>query len=220
MKLRNWLLAGLALCMLTIAFSLFMYPGVLSGWEPTVAVCFLFCGYVAAFHTRPVTPEDAVVLRLATRYGLAGGVPLIFGTIDAIFGTEMGGVLAMVAYLHVLQFVAGAHGGIKLWRVRAGMLVGFWSALISGLILFLGIMAMGYLHAFVPGLPGAEIPKNHPYTVVEYQQRNVGDNLGGGLVQLFYIGAFSVIGATLSGLTGMLLVRTGRTPEEPHRIRW
>ena len=207
MKLRNWLLMGILLSVLSIGFSLFMYPGVLSGWELFVAVCFLFCGYVAAFHTRPVTSEDAVVLRLGTRYGIAGGLLFIVG-------------LGMLSYLHVLQLVAGAHAGIKLWRVRAGMLVGFWSALISGLILFLGFMAMGYVHAFVPGLPGAEIPKNHPYTAVEYQQANVSDNLGGGLGQLFFIGAFSVIGATLSGLTGMLLVRTGYPPEESRKIHW
>jgi hypothetical protein len=68
MGLRNWLVLGLALCVLTIAFSLFMYPALSSRWVWEVAVGFLFCGYAAVFHTRPVTPEDAVVLGLGTRY--------------------------------------------------------------------------------------------------------------------------------------------------------
>src|SRR5436190_8117659 len=51
-KLRNWLLVGLALCVLTIAFSLFMYPALSSGWVWKVALGFLFCAYAAAFHTR------------------------------------------------------------------------------------------------------------------------------------------------------------------------
>src|SRR5262245_32322579 len=60
MGLRNWLLAGLALCVFTIALTLFMYPAlfVLDGspasrWVPVVAVGFLFYGYAAACHTLP-----------------------------------------------------------------------------------------------------------------------------------------------------------------------
>jgi len=219
MGLRNWLLAGLALCVLTIAFSLFLYPALFDSWVAFVAVGFLFYGYAAACHTFPATPEDAVILRLGARYGIASGTLWIVGVLGLNLRLGVWGVF-LVLLSYVLPLMAGAHGGVRLWRLRAGMLVGFWSGIISGLIVFLGFMAFGYLLAFIPGLPGAEIPQNHPYTAVEYQQLNVGDTLGGGLVQLFYGGAFSVIGATLGGLMGILLVRSGRSPEEPRRLVW
>ena len=70
--MRNWLLVGLGLCVLTIAFTLLMYPGLLDGsWALRVAALLLFYGYVAVCHTRPVTPEGVIVLRLGTRYGIA-----------------------------------------------------------------------------------------------------------------------------------------------------
>lgn len=215
-KVRNWLLVGLALCVLTVALSLFMYPALFAGWVPKVAVGFLFYGYVAAFHSRPVTPEDAVVLRLGAGYGIACGVLWTVGVIGASFGA---GLTLVLAYLSVvLPLVAGAHCGIKLWRVRAGMLVGFWSGLISGLIAFLVVVAFGYLLAFAPGLPGGYIPsQNHTYV---YRRLSVGDSLNGGVAHLFGDAAISVIGATLGGLVGILFVRTGRGPEEPRRVVW
>lgn len=218
MGLRNWLLAGLALCVLTIAFSLFMYPAlfVLAGataltW-PVVAVGLLLYGYAAACHTLPATPEDATVLRLGVRYGIAVAVLPFIGRMSI----SVVGWFAVPAIFSIffIPFVAGAHAGIKLWRVRAAMLVGFWSGLISGLILFLVLMAFGYLPA------GAEVSQSHRYAAVEYQQIKVGDNLAVGLWVLIYGGAFSVVGATLAGLAGIALARTGRSPEEPRRISW
>ena len=215
-KLRNWLLAGLALSVLTVAFSLFMYPTLFAGSVPKIAIGFLFYGYAAAFHSRPATEKDAVVLRLGVRYGIASGVVWTVGVIGAHFGDGLTIVLAYVSV--VVPLVAGAHCGVKLWKVRAGMLVGFWSGLISGLIGFLVFVAFGYLFAFVPGLPGVYIPQpNHTYV---YRRLNVGVPLTYGVGHLFDGAAFSVIGATLGGLGGILFVRTGRGPEEPRRVVW
>jgi hypothetical protein len=220
MELRNWILAGLALCVLTIVTTVLMYPGLLAGSNAAiVAVGLLFYGYAAACRTRALTPEDAVVLRLGTRYGIASGTLWMVGIIGANLGVPISLFLAFFSY--VLPLVAGAHGGIKLWRVRAGMRVGFWSGLISGLIVFLGFMAFGYLLAFVPGLPGAEIPKDPGYTALEYQRLNVSDTLGYGLGHLFLFGGIlSMIGGAVGGLAGILLARTGRGPAEPRRIFW
>src|SRR6185295_19604793 len=103
----------------------------------------VFYVYVAACHTFPATPEDAVVLQLGARYGIASSVLLIVWVIGAALGVDMGVPLLLLSY--ALPLVGGAHGGIKLWRVGAGMLVGFWSSFINGLIVFLVFMAFGYV---------------------------------------------------------------------------
>jgi uncharacterized protein (TIGR03435 family) len=218
MKLRNWLLAGLALCVVTTAVSMILYPELLSAWV-IEAGGFLFYGYVVLWRTRPVTPEDAAVLRLGTSYGIAIGVLWLVGVVGLNLRVGMGFFPVILSY--ALPLVAGVHGGVRLWRVRAGMRVGFWSGLISGVVAFLGCMVFGYILAFVPGLPGAEIPAYHPYTAVEYQQENVADSLGGGSFQLFVFGGiFSVIGGTVGGLAGILLARTGRGAGEARRLLW
>lgn len=219
MVLRNWLLLGLTLCVLTIVVDVLLFPGLLPGPAAAfVTAGFLFYGYVAACRTHPVTPEDAVVLRLGARYGIAHGALWI----AALFGLNRGVgflVLALPAAF-LVPLVAGAHAAIKLWRIRAGMRVGFWSGLISGIIVSFVLMAFGYVWAYAPGLPGAEIPQHDGYTAAEYAELNVSDTLGGGLVFLFEGGVFGLIGGALGGFAGILLARTGRGPQEPRRILW
>jgi hypothetical protein len=64
------------------------------------------------------------------------------------------------------------------------MRVGFWCGLISGLIAFPVRAAIGYLDAFNPGRPNADIPPTPFYTVAEYQHLNIFDGLGSALVPL------------------------------------
>jgi hypothetical protein len=221
MGLRNWILAGLTLCVVTIAFSALRYPG-----PPAVrhdarnlgAICLglVFYGWVAVRRTRPVTPEDASVLRLGTKWGVAIGALWIAGHICGNLvvphglGAQAAIVFGLVAF--ALPFVAGAHAARKIGRFRAGMRVGFWSGLISGLMAFLSAAVIGYILAFIPGLPGAEIRStDHIYTAAEYQRVNVMDALGGALAHLFLIGGvFGVVGGTVGGCAGILLARTER----------
>ena len=202
MKLRNWLLAGLALCFLTIVFSILMYPGLLSAPAMIgIAAGILIYGYVAAVQTRSVTPGDSVILRLGTRYGLAIGALWIANNAlwiaDYINTRLPGRGLLLPAVAFVLPVVAGFHGAAKLCSVRAGIRTGFWSGLISGLVVCFWMMTMGYIHAFIPGLPGEILSS-------QYQRANVGETLGFGLVHLFVIGGiFSVIGGTLGGVAGI-----------------
>ena len=223
-RLCNWILAGLLLCVFTMLFTILMFPYLLSGRQWLLVSCafgsiVLLYTYAAICWTRPVTQQDATVLRLGTRYGIAAGALWIGGYIALNLGMAVGWLLALFAFS--LPIVAGAHGSIKLWRVRAGMQVGFWSGLISGLMVFLAGMALGYILAYVPGLPGAEIPANHAYTALEYEQSNVADTFGGALVHLFFFsGIFSVIGGTAGGFAGLLFVRTGEAPDTSRRILW
>jgi len=201
---RNWMLAGLALSAVTIVVSVLVYPGVLAGSAAAkVAVGLLIYAYAAVFHTRPATPEAAVILSLGSKYGLSIGSLWVLGVLLTSSGVGLGVAILLCAFL--VPLVAGAHAGIKLWRVGAGMLVGFWSSLVSGLIVFHGFMAYGYVLAFISGIPDAEFPRK---------------TLGGGLFLMFLGGADAVIAATIGGLAGILLARTGRSPKEPRRVLW
>jgi uncharacterized protein (TIGR03435 family) len=225
-KLRNWLLAGLALCVLTTGFSALMYPLFDPHRDPhgprnlaLMSAGILFYFYVAVCRTRPSTPEGASVLRLGTRWGVVVGFVWIASWITGNLiiphrlGAQAAILLALVGF--VLPFGAGAHGAIKTGKVRVGMRVGFWSGLISGVMVFLAGATLGYILAFVPGLPGAEIPSaDHVYTAAEFQRLNVLDALGGAFAHLFGIGGlFGAISGTLGGWAGILLERTGRGPE-------
>jgi hypothetical protein len=223
LSLRNWILVGLGLCLLTVCFSFIRYPN-LDTTHATrnfavICVGFLFYACVALWRTRPVTAEGAAVLRLGTRWGLAIGA---FWTVSYICGnlvTPRGlGVppailLALVAF--VLPFAAGVHGATTTGRIRAGMRVGFWSGFISGMMACLALVAIGYICAFVPGFPGAETPPpGHVYTAEEYQRINVMDVMGGALAHLFMIGGiFGVIQGALGGCFGIWWVRGTRERE-------
>jgi hypothetical protein len=222
-NVRGGILAGLALCVLTIAVTVLRYPGALSTAEAAIVAAGLLCyGYAGVWQTRPVTSEDATDLQLGGRYGIAIGVLWSFALIGAnfqIWTVVPWPVLVISAFL--LPLIVGAHAATRLWRVRAGMRVGFWSGLISGLMSFFVLMAIGYLCAFIPGIPGAEIPDNIPYTSAEFEQLNVLDAFGGGLYFFFLIGGvYGVIAGAGGGLLGILLARTGRGPEESRRVLW
>lgn len=99
-------------------------------------------------------------------------------------------------------------------RLRAGASVGFWSGLISGVIGFLGLITLGYILAFFPGFPGAEIPsKTHAYTTLEFQELNVADVLDGSMAIFLFSGLISPLIGWLGGCAGFLLARTGRPHE-------
>jgi hypothetical protein len=220
MNVCNWILLGLTLCVLTIAFSVVRYPTLVA--EPhavrnlfAVGVGVLFYGDVALRQNHAATSEDAIVRRLGTKWGIAIGVIWIASFISGNIviprgpGAKAAILLALVAF--ILPFLAGAHASEKTRNAAAGIRVGFWSGLISGLMAFLAVAALGYILAFFPGLPGAEIPSTtRAYTATQFQQLNVEDALGGALAQLFLFGGvFSVIGGTVGGYAGILLTHGG-----------
>src|SRR5262249_25885421 len=147
----------------------------------------LFYGYAATRWARPMIPDRVLALRLGTRWGVAtGGLLAVFLYSANLVGAAFSPLPVAAAALPV---IGGAHGAIKMNRLHAGLRVGFWNGLIGGLIVFLGSVALGYILAFFPGFPGAEIPsKTHAYTALEFQQLNVADVLGGASVGLFVFG--------------------------------
>jgi len=222
MNLRQRILAGLTVSILILAFSALVYPnphpkpGILVG----IITGFLFYAYVAVWRTRARTPEDELVLRLGTKWGLAIGTVWLAAYILFLtpLGFWIGWPLALAAF--ALSLICGAHGAIKTWRVRNGMRVGFWSGLVSGLTVFLAFASFSYILAFVPGLPGAEtmdgyfrILSGMSWEVLEFPHTP-----SGMLSHVFGTGAFSgAIGGLIGGCT-VLLARTGLSPEEKRRL--
>lgn len=226
-SLGNWILIGLMLCVFTTAFSVARYPELIT---PLVNHIGLICAGVliyalaAVFATRPKNERHAWVLRIGTKWGIAIGTLWTISYLCANLviphglGAEIGVMLMFAAFL--LPLASGSHGALKTGRIRDGIGVGFWSGLVSGLITFLGLVAIGYVLAFVPGFPGAEIPSsNHVYTAREYEYANVSDVLGGSFAHLFLInGALGVICGTIGSCAAILLERTGRGPAPSDRV--
>jgi len=164
-------------------------------------------------------------MRLGTKWGIAIGAVWITSLIfmNLVIPHKpwagIGWLLALAGF--ALQLVPGIHGAMKTGRVRAGLRAGFWSGLVCGLMAFLALAAIGYILAFVPGLPGAEFPKvdhillhDNNYTPADFELLNVSDALGGALAFLFGIcPLFGGIGGTFLGWAGIQLARTGGPPD-------
>ena len=158
-------------------------------------------------------------MRLGTKWGIAIGAVWITSLIfmNLVIPHKpwagIGWLLALAGF--ALQLVPGIYGAMKTGRVRAGSRAGFWSSLVSGLMVFFILTAIGYVLAFVPGLPGAEFPKiNHIYISGEFELVNVSDALGGSLAILFGLcPLFGGIGGTFLGWAGIQLARTGGPPD-------
>jgi hypothetical protein len=217
--LGNWILAGLMLCVLTTAFSAVRYRELLAPLAKHVG---LMCGGLfiyacaAVLGTRPRNERDVFVLRLGVRWGVSIGVLWIVAylftnlIIPHGLGARVGMLLMGVAFL--LPLASGSHGALKTGRARDGIAVAFWGGLVSGVMTFMGLVVIGYVLAFIPGFPGAEIPSfDHVYTATEYEYANVSDVLGGGFAHLFLInGALTVVVGTIGSCAAILLERTGR----------
>jgi hypothetical protein len=221
---RNWVLVGLCLCFLTAAVSFLRYSSLVTSHDARnlagIGVGFLFYAGVALWRTRPVTFEDTTVVRLGTRWGIAIGVLWTIGYVAGNLvtphrlGAQSAILLALVAF--VLPFAVGVHGAASTGRVRAGMRAGFWSGFIGGMMAFLALAVVGYICAFFPGFPGAEIPPpGHVYTAEEFQRINVMDAMGGELAHLFLIGGlFGTIEGVLGGCFGIWWVRATHEKEQ------
>jgi hypothetical protein len=169
------------------------------------------------------------ILRMNWYYGSepGGAFPsarYIAAYILLTLGFWPGWSLALAAI--ALSSICGAHGAIKTWRVRNGMRVGFWSGLVSGLMVFLTLAVLGFILAFVRGLPGTETVTGNYFKILPAIGAEVfgfPHTPSGVLSHLFGTGGFSgAIGGLIGGCTAVLFARTGLSPEEkrrlPHRL--
>jgi hypothetical protein len=216
MPLRAAILSGACICVFAVAFSICLHPAIIAlKGTPTFLSVFLagvLCYVFAAVRwTRIVAQDDFLVLRSGARWGvmigLAWAAEVVAGNliVPHQLGARIGVLAAAVAAF--LPLFAGLRGAEMTGRVVAGLRVGFWSGIVSGLITFVSLAIVGYLVVLFPGFPGVEVPHEAiagALTAKELAAFNIGDYLAAGVSHLVLIGAPFCSGV---GLVGGLLGR-------------
>jgi hypothetical protein len=219
--LRPALVAGALLGVLFALVALLRYPA-----SPAqtllyyVALGLLALAAVVAFvGLRPASAaQDGAVWRLSITFGLLIGalwmVEMLAANVIAV-GTGINQVVYEAATLaaFALPLVSGGLAAYRLRRVSSGIVVGFWSGLISGLIAFLTLMSIAY--AFMATL------QHDPQTLREYAHSGertlstfiVGDFLFASCAHLLLIGVlYGTALATVGALFGRALAAPSPKP--------
>jgi hypothetical protein len=216
--LRKGILAGAGICVVIVAYSVLRYPGILASpaaprFLPLFLIAVIWYGLAAVRWTHVTNSEDFVVLHYGARWGVVIGLAWI---VEVFAGnvlmphSPIGLLVTIVAA--VLPVVAGATGAAVTGQTWTGARIGFWSGVVSGLIAFAGVAAVGYLIAYFPEfLPDREIPSGIGNTAAELAAYSIGDYLAGGVSHLLLVGAlFCSAAGAFGGLFGRL-VRSPRT---------
>lgn len=216
--LRRSILAGICLCVITMAYSIHRYPGIVTApaapkFLPLFLAGVLWYGLAAVRWTRATTPEDLVVLHYGARWGVVIGLVWIVEVVagDLILPSSPIALFATLIAV-VLPAVAGATGVAVTGRIRTGARIGFWSGVVSGLITFIAVAGVGYVAAYFPeSLHGADTPPDisRTYTAAELATYNLADYLAGGVSHLLIVGALL---CTAAGALGGLFGRVVRSP--------
>ena len=217
--LRRGILAGVGLCVVTIAYCVYRYPGIVaspagSRFLPLFLAGVLWYGLAALRLTRANTRDDFVVLHYGARWGVVIGLVWVVEVIggNVILPNSPVGMLATLTAV-VLPAFAGAAGTAVTGRIRTGARIGFWSGVVSGLIAFVALASVGYLAASHPELMrDQELPPDigRAYTAAELATYNLADYLASGVSHLFILGALF---CSAAGALGGLLGRAVRSPQ-------
>jgi hypothetical protein len=220
--LRPALVAGALLGLLYALVALLRYPA-----SPAqtllyyIAIGLLALAAAVAFVVlRPAAAaQDGAVWRLSIRFGVLIGalwmVEMLAANVVAV-GTSANRVVyeAVTLVAFALPLVAGGLAAYRLRRVTGGIVVGFWSGFISGLIAYLTLMTIAYV--FMAAL------QHDPQTLREYAQSGertlatyiVGDFLFGSCAHLLLIGVlYGTALAAVGALIGRALAAARPQPE-------
>jgi hypothetical protein len=200
MKLRNILLTGLALCVLTlvsIAFRNSDFRHLLLREPSFLAIMTLVLvwnAYAAIRWTHARTSEDSMVLETGVKWGLAIGCAWGLVAIVPVHvftpNDEVGAPLWFLGLFSgiLLPFASGAAGAIKTGSVQIGRRVGFWSGVVGSLMGFL-------VFAILEFASGTEFALVAAFNV------------------MFIFGSlYSGVAGMLGGWIGLKLYRTGEPP--------
>ena len=211
MNLRNYLLAGLGLCVFTLAAIAFLNPdfGDLLLRVPAIlalmSLVVAWNVYAAIHWTQPTAREDSMILQLGVKWGLAIACAWAVVAIVPINFFSPLWFLGLISALF-LPFAAGAAGAIKTGKARTGIRVGFWAGVVGGLLGFLIVMAVG--------IPSALISSwRVPADPSVWHSERIGVTLVFAIYAMFLFGTIlGSIGGTVGGWIGLRLYRTGEPP--------
>ena len=155
--LRYLMLGGLIAALLFVSNNLIRYPAVVTS-QPQEAAIYLvllvalisFYAAFTMFGTRPTHPDAAFALGNGAIFGL---LVAAMWMIEIVAGNILDTSITWVRLLYygatfavlVITLAAGIIGGQRSGRFTTGALLGAWSGLVSGLLVFLFGMAMGVL---------------------------------------------------------------------------
>lgn len=222
--LRLSLLTGVLLCLAVVAYAMLRYPAILTPPGPAIAYLLVFAltaagyGAMALRGTRPATPASAAALRYGVRVGLLSGCAwLLEVAAGNLFGSaeaQRSWVLTLYHGATVTAFglpvLAGALAARHSGEVVSGTVAGLWTGMVSGLITFLGLMAVTYLFLAVL--------RRDPDSLLEFQRSHaadlstflVGDSLAGAINHLWLVGPLlGTAAGTLGGAIGRQLAPRG-----------
>lgn len=206
-SLRRGVLAGVCICVLTVAYSILRYPGIVAlpaapKFLPLFLAGVVWYGLAAVRWTQPTTREDFVVLHYGARWGIVIGLAW---TVEAVAGdvfaprspgSSIGILAAIVA--GILPVVAGATGASVTGRIWTGARVGFWTGVVSGLIAFVAVAMVGYA---VPHDQDSLSELGSSYSAGDIATSRIADYLAGGVSRLFIVGAlFCTAAGAFGGL--------------------
>jgi hypothetical protein len=210
--LRKGILAGAAVCVATVAYSVVRYPGVLGSaaapkFLPLFLIAIIWYVFAALRWTHVAKDEDFVVLNYGARWGLVIGLAWIVEAFagDVLMPHSPVGMLAtMVAA--ALPAVAGATGAAVTGQTSTGVRIGFWSGVVSGLIAFVGVAGVGYLSVDFPEFLQSQDSSSEIASAIATGQLagdDIGDYLARGVSQLLLAGAlFCSAAGAFGGLFG------------------
>jgi hypothetical protein len=218
MKLRNYILTGLVLCVVTLAISTVLYPQFANAllkapWIlALMTLVVVWNAYAAVCRTNAKTSEDSMVLHTGVNWGIAIGcawgiVAIVPVNVFAPHN-ELGAPLWFLGLFSalLLPFASGAAGAIKTGRVRIGMRIGFWSGIVGGLIGFLVVIAAGLIKPLVLSLRFAAGPSSVDRELVDW-------TLELAIFSMFVFGTiYGVVAGTAGGWIGLKFYLTGEAP--------
>jgi hypothetical protein len=196
-SLRQIVTGAVVLCLSVTTYSLLHYSGLLIPLRTGliyVGVLVLTCLTDLLVVWRLTNSTDTEYLWIAhqsLKWGLliAGFwlIEMVTGNLlDARSGTVRTLYFGSSLLAFMLPLFAGIWGSRKSGRVRAGMLMGLWSGIVSGLLAFLILMTITYLFL--------NIMRSDPQNVLQFQ--------GSGARDLTTF----VVGDSLAGATGHLVI--------------
>jgi hypothetical protein len=190
MNLRNFLLTGLALCVLALAAIAFRNPDfrhvllTAPAIPAIMTLVLIWNAYAAIQWTHARTSEDSMVLRAGVKWGLAIGCGWVLVAIVPFIPILFLGLFSGI----LLPFASGAAVAIKTGNAWIGRRVGFWSGVVGGLMGFLVFAIREFAR-----------PGEFALVAAFYSMFIFGSLYGG-------------IAGTVGGWIGLKLYRTGEPP--------
>jgi hypothetical protein len=217
--LRYIMLGGLVVALLLVANDLIRYPAIVTS-SPLEAVIYLvvlvsLIGIYAIFASRgthPIYLDTAFAVRQGATFGLLVGAMWIVEVLAGNIGDAALAWVRVVYYAAILAVVAftlvgGIIGGQRSGRFESGALLGLWSGLVSGLIVFLAGMLLPALFMSVLQGDAQTIAEFHRSGTADISTYIVGDSIVGFTNHLWLGPLLGLLLGAIGGFIGANLTR-------------